>query len=131
MSRYARSIQNGVLVRVKQAAILRWRWYFNCSEEDQLNKMKNDLLKARQLVKDLSRRIPKAEDQLKKEKQALQDWMNSNGVNRGMPWRDSYRPRRNPVRLIEDTKTARKKSDRATGPPKRKPVPIAQITTPP
>lgn len=99
------AIQDGVLVTQRKSVLLPWRWVFNDSEEDHLNRMKNELMMSREKAKLLARRIPQETDRLKKKKDKLQE--NSNSL--GVPYRDRWKARREPVRLIEDIKTARKK----------------------
>jgi len=113
---YRLTIQDGVLVNQRKSVLLPWRWAFNDSEEDHLNRMKNELMMAREKAKLLARRIPQETDRLKKKKDKLQE--NSGSV--GVPYRDRWRARRDPVRLIEDINTSRKKS-------KSKPLPAKPI----
>lgn len=121
MSQYRKAVQGGVLVRQKRAFLRWWYWSFNRSEEDNLNRMKNELIRHREMAKLLARRIPQEEARLNKEKDSLKE----NEGSHGMPYRDSWTRRKEPVRLLEDVKTARKKGKRE---PKPQPAPLFNIT---
>lgn len=123
MSLYRRSIENGVLVRQKRKLLRRWLWYFNRSEEDHLNRMKNKLLIAKAECTMYQRRIPQEEDRIKKIKDGL---MESGTGATSNPTRDSWTPRTEPVKLFENVKVGRPKKDR---PDKPKPTVLAKLTT--
>lgn len=128
MSQYRRTLQDSALVMQKRKMLPRlngWRWVFRWSEEDRLNRMKNKLWLARQEVTMLQRRIPQEEDRLKKAKEALAA-MGSNGVSSIR--HDSWKPRREPVILLETIKVGRKAKDRP-GYRKPEPIPLATIVT--
>lgn len=128
MSLYRKVIQDSTLIVQKRKMWPRpngWRWVFRWSEEDHLNRMKNKLLLAKHEVTTLQRRIPQEEDRLKKSKEALAA-MGSDGA--GSQRRDSWKPRREPVRLLEIVKVGRKAKDRP-GYRKPEPIPLATIVT--
>ncbi len=70
----------------------------------------------------LQRRIPQEEERVKKVKEGL----SSSGGGTSSPVRDSWKPRKEPVRLLEKVNIGRKKKDR---PYERKPVTLAKIVT--
>ncbi len=133
MSLYRRSISDNVLVWEKRKLLPRltgWRWVFNRSDEDYVNKMKNELAKARALVAVLQRRIPNEEDRI----EAIVKGLRAVGVGAtSTSQRDRWLPRRSPVRLLERIKVGRKKKDRLgfVGQPKPDPVELARIVTGP
>jgi len=118
MSQYRMSVWNGTLVRQKRRLFRFWMWAFNRSEEDYLNKMKNELRLNREKCKVLARRIPKEEDRLK----LIKDGLTNSNSRHSEPIRDSWTPRKEPVRLLEDVKVARPKSKRNDSTRKVKPL---------
>jgi hypothetical protein len=122
MSLYRKTVQDGSLIWEKRKLLPRltgWQWVFNRSDEDHLNKMKNELLKARAASAILTRRIPHEEDRLKKIKEGLE----VTGMY-STPVRDAWRPRTEPIRLLEKVSVGRKKKDRL---PERKAHALATI----
>ena len=124
MSLYRRAVQHGALVRQKRKFIRRWLWYFNLSEEDHLNRMRNKLLVAKAEVTMYQRRIPQEEDRIKQIKDGLQI---IGGTGVGPSYHDSFSFRTEPVRLFEKVTIGRKRADRPTG--GKKPVVLAKLTT--
>ena len=119
MSLYRLAVQNGVLVRQKRKFLRFWMWTFNRSEEDHIIRMKNRLHSIEQEKHQLLKMIPEHEKRAKDMKDRLSE--NSGGV--GVPYRDSWSARREPIRLNRDVKLAKKKD-----PPKVKPAtPLATL----
>lgn len=112
MSLYRPAVQNGVLVRQKRKWLRFWMWVFNRSEEDHIIRMKNRLTAIEQEKHQLLKMIPEHEKRIEEAKKRL---MENGGV--GVPYRDSWSARREPVRLNRDVKLAKKKD-----PPKPKPT---------
>jgi hypothetical protein len=131
MSLYRYTIQNGAMIRQKRGFLRWWIWIFNRSEEDEVNRLKNELVLARSKVKNLARLIPKKHAMLEARKKELRAFMDSSGKHYGPSWRDKFSPRREAVRLIEEVKVAKKKEPNQHGPPKPAPVVLAQLTTAP
>ena len=121
MSLYRKTVVDGILIRQKRNLIRFWIWTFNRSEEDYLIKMKNDLSKARAMVAQLSRRIPKEEDRLKQ----IKDGLATTGAPHSIVTRDVWMRRKEPIRLIEDVKVGRKKAKRVAPKPVK---PLLNIT---
>lgn len=113
MSLYRLAVQNGTLVRQKRKLLRFWMWAFNRSEEDHITRMKNRLHAIEQEKHQLLKMIPEHEKRVKDAKEALMQ--NSGGV--GVPYRDSWSARHEPVRLNRDVKLPKKKE-----PPKPKPA---------
>ena len=130
MSLYRYTIQNGAMIRQKRGFMRFWIWIFNRSEEDELNRLKNEMVLARSKVKNLARLIPKKAAMLEARKKELRTFMDSSGKHYGPSWRDKYSPRREPIRLIEEVKVAKKKEPNAAA-SKPAPVVLAQLTTAP
>jgi hypothetical protein len=97
MSMYRLAVQNGLLIRQKRRFLRFWQWAFNRSEEDHLIRMKNRLVALRQEQTMLLKMIPEWEDRIKKAKDQLN---HTGGV--GVPYRDTFSLRREPVRLNKD-----------------------------
>jgi hypothetical protein len=111
--RYA--MLNGVMVKQSRSRIFPWVWYTVQSEEDEVNRLKNRITLARRQMMADKHALPKAEARLKARKDALTQWMHSNGTNSGPEWAEPrlFRRFRKPVELIEDIKSPRKKDDRS------------------
>ncbi len=124
-----RALQDGVLVIQKRGWLLRWRWYFLRSLEDGLNKDKNDLVKATDMQRILRRRIPKRLSALKEIKDELLKAVTHGGASHGYAYRDSWRPRKEPVKLLEDVKPPKSGSNKDKT-PKPVPKPLLEITAP-
>lgn len=121
MSMYRLAVQNGVLVRQKRRFLRFWQWAFNRSEEDTLNRMKNRLVALRQEQTMLMKMIPEHEERMRK----MKDQINNTG-GAGVPFRDTFSFRREPVRLNKDVKLpGNKKSD---GKNNSGPKPLFNIT---
>jgi len=127
--KYRYALMEGVLVRQRRSFLFWWRWVFNQSEEDEINRLKNELVIARNKVKQLARLLPKKQAKLDERKKALRQYMEASGKQAGPVWVDKLSFRREPVRLIEDVKLAKKKEDRKESKPE--PVVLAQLTTAP
>lgn len=114
---YRTAILNDALIRERRSLLLPWRWVFNRSEEDRLNRMKNRLVSLRQEQAALTKMIPEEEDRVKKAKDKLRE--NSDG--RGPTVRDVWTPRREPVilQLNVGSPNNGKKKDK---PPKKTPA---------
>jgi hypothetical protein len=89
-------------------------WKFNRSEEDYIIRMKNRLQACRAEQAKLMKMIPEHEDRLSK----LKDKLAEDG-NESKPYRDSFSPRREPLRLEMDLKKPKKKDNK---PPTPKPL---------
>ncbi len=121
-----RALQDGVLVIQKRGWLLRWRWYFLRSLEDGLNKDLNDLVKATDMQRILRRRIPKRRAALKEIKDELLKAASHCVPPVGQATRDSWRPRKEPVKLLEDVKQPKlKKSDCKA--PRKRPEPVLEV----
>lgn len=114
LSKYRYELRHGVLIRTKRSLLRWWNWSFNRSEEDMLTRMKNEYTMGNERLKFLRKAIPALEKELNTRREQL-DQMG--GVT--APFTDKWSPRKEPVRLREATKFARKKADR---PPKPKPL---------
>ena len=123
MSKYRYAFQNGTLVKQKRSLLFFWRWPFNVSEEDELNKLMNQIVTLSGQVSRARRLLPKKAAQLKAKKAAFTQYLQQSGQKAGPTWRDSWRPRKEPVKLIEDLKVATKKGDRRD----RGPIPPTEI----
>ena len=108
MSQYRNTIQRGAMVREKRKFLRFWVWSFNRSEEDQLNRMKNQLVKHNDEVRRLRRQVAKKQIVIDDAKKVLNSQGGTSPVTHG-PWSFATRP----VTLIEDLK-------------KRKKLPLAQ-----
>lgn len=120
MSLYRKAVRHGILIREKRNLIRWWMWKFNRSEEDYINRMKNRLQACRAEQAKLMKIIPEHEDRLKKEKEKIAE-----DGNESKPYRDSYSPRREPVRLELDLKKPKFKDPK----PKKRP-PLLEVRTP-
>lgn len=103
MSLYRLAVRHGILIREKRNLIRWWMWKFNRSEEDYINRMKNNLQNARTTQAKLMKMIPEHEERLKKAKERI-----SEDGNESKPYRDSWSPRHEPVRLDMDLKKPKK-----------------------
>lgn len=119
MSMYRQAIQNGMLVRQKRRFFRFWQWAFNRSEEDHLVRMKNRLTAIRAEHTALMKMIPEHEEKVKKVKDHLKD---TGGV--GVPFRDTFSLRREPLKLNREVKLPKKKPDQ---PKKAEPKPLFTI----
>lgn len=115
---YRTAILSDVLIRERRSLLLPWRWVFNRSMEDRLNRMKNRLTSIRREQAELMKMIPEEEARLKKAKERLRE--NSDG--RGPVFRDRWSPRLEPVVLQLDVKSGDKGKSKDSKPPKRKPL---------
>jgi SMC interacting uncharacterized protein involved in chromosome segregation len=121
---YRLSILNGVLTRQKRALLRWWAWQFNRSEEDRLNTMKNNLVKAHQAARHLSVQIKQETERIKGLKDQLHKWQDAGGKAGGPAWRDRWSARREPVVLQENTQVALKKKERTIV---QQPVELARL----
>jgi hypothetical protein len=128
MSQYRYTLHDGALVRQKRALLRFWAWMFNRSEDDDVNRLKNELVLSRSRVKNLARLIPKKQAMLDQRKKELRQLMDATGKHHSPSWRDKYSQRREPVKLIEELKMAKKKDPSSASKPE--PVVLAQLTTP-
>lgn len=123
MSQYRLAFQNEVLVRQKRKAIFFWRWPFNRSEEDELNKLKNQIVAFNDQLNRARRLLPKKAADLEAKKKALLQWMQQSSSKAGPTWRDSWSLRKPPVPKPPGVKAAKKKRDRSD----RGPLPATEI----
>lgn len=121
MSQYRFAFQNGALVRQKRSFALFWRWPFNRSEEDDLNKVKNQIVTLNDQLQRARRLLPKKEADMKARRDALTAYLQQSSAKAGPMWRDRWTPRRRPIVLIEGMK-AKKKVD-----PQPRPIPATEI----
>lgn len=120
MSQYRLAFQNDVLVRQKRKFLFFWRWAFNRSEEDALNKLKNQIVNFNDQLNRARRLLPKKEADIAAKKKALLQWMQQSSAKAGPVWRDSWSPRRRPLPEPPGVRSAKKKglrSDRGPLPP--------------
>lgn len=128
ISKYRLEFQNSALVRTKRRAIFAWLWSFNKSEEDELNKLKNQITALSDQLYRARRLLPKKEADLSARKAALEQYMRQGGTNHGPTWTDSWTPRRSPVQLKEPVPSAKKRSNK-----KKEPIPdslVAKLVVP-
>jgi hypothetical protein len=120
MSQYRYAVQNDVLVRQKRKLLRFWVWAFNRSEEDGLNKAKNQLVTHEDRVRVLRRQIVKKQAEIDDAKKAVKD---HGSIVWTAPWSLASRP----VYLVEDRKKRKKKREQ----PRKHPNDgvIARITT--
>lgn len=122
MSLYRMAVRNGLLVREKRKLIRWWCWSFVCSEEDHIIAMKNRLVQLREEQARLTKMIPEHEGRVKD----VKDYLMQNGST-GPPFRDKWRPRREPNKLNLDVKLKAPKGDsKSKG--KSQPKPLFNIT---
>lgn len=121
MSLYRFAVQNGMLVRQKRKLLRFWMWAYNRCEEDHVTRMKNRLTAIRAEEAALLKMIPEHEERVKKMKEKLND---TGGV--GVPFRDSFSFRREPVRLNRDVKVPKPKPKNDGNKPKP-PKPLMSI----
>ena len=120
---YRTAIMNDTLIRIRRSVLMPWRWVFNRSEEDRLNRMKNRLVALRQEQASLMKMIPEEEERVKKAKDKLRE--NSNGM--GPVIRDVWSPRREPVLLHQAVSVGGgKKKDK----PAKRQAPILELRQP-
>jgi hypothetical protein len=112
MSSYRLAIVNGVLVRQKRALMRWWVWQFNRSEEDRLNALKNNLVKATAAVQMLVVQIKQETERITTLKKQVHTWQDAGGKAGGPSWRDRWTRRKEPVVLQKDIGVARKKKER-------------------
>jgi hypothetical protein len=115
---YRTAILNDTLIRERRSVFMPWRWFFNRSEEDRLNRMRNRLVSLRQEQATLTKMIPEEEDRIKKAKDKLRD----NSDSRGPVVRDVWSPRREPVVLHQSISVGGSGKKKDKPPPKRKPL---------
>lgn len=123
MSQYRLAFQNDLLVRQKRGFIFWWRWHFNRSEEATLVKLKNQIVTLNDQLNRARRLLPKQEADMKARKAALDQLIRQSSTSAGPIWRDSWTPRKEPVQLIENIKSAKKKRDQG----KDRPIPDTEI----
>ncbi len=124
MSKYRLAFQNDVLVRQKRSAIFFWRWPFNRSEEDSLNKLKNQIVAYSDNLNRARRLLPKKEADLVAKKKALLQWIQQSSNTKAGPWwRDSWSFRKPPVPEPPGVKAAKKKGERRD----RGPIPPTEL----
>jgi hypothetical protein len=112
MSSYRLAIVNGVLVRQKRAMLRWWAWQFNRSEEDRLNTLKNNLVKAQAAAQMLAVQIKQETERIAGLKKKVHEWQDAGGRTGGPSWRDRWSRRKEPVLLQKDINVARKKKER-------------------
>lgn len=117
---YRQALQDGVLVLQKRHWWFWWR--FNRSLEDPITKDLNDLAKARDMQRMLERRIPKREKLIQNRKDELQKAASMGGKAVGVPFKDAWRPRKEPVVLFEPRKQPKPKPQTDTKPAKQGPA---------
>lgn len=130
MSKYRLNIREEMLIVEKRSLVLFWRWMFSSCREDTLNRMKNSLSTAKGTVRKLEYLIPKEELRLKDKKDALVKEMMAAGRVGGIPWRDGWRPRKEPVVLHDDLKKPVPKKKGGKDPPVPKPAVLFEATIP-
>ena len=122
MSQYRYEIHNGILIRAKRKLLRFWIWRFNRSEEDELNKLKNQMSKLKHQMSLIARRIPHEEARIRKIRDGLRD-------RPGEIQNDIWSSRKEPIPLILEIKTAKKKGHRSPPSNKSDDNVIAKIVT--
>lgn len=125
MSQYRKAVQDGVLVRQKRGLLRFWMWFYNRCEEDHLTKLKNRLVLVKDEMRRLQRAIPKVQAEVDAEKKRLLDMGGHNH-----PYRDSWAPRRERVRLLEPGELKKRKTSAADARKTKRAAPILELRQP-